>query len=411
MKRKHAIFSFLIAALLTSVMVQSCKEDEPLPLALESLVAGTIDLNGATSPTNVPVMPTIVATFNVSVDPATATATNITMVQDYDDAAITLNIAVNDKVITITPTADLGPGTLYQLNFGAGLMSTDGKPLEAVQRTFTTEGTFAPSGAVAYWSFEDNANDVIGAYDPVASDIIDITYTASRNTAAGKAATFNGTTSIIEVPNGDDLMNTNFSLAFWVKTNSVGKTSGGHFVMGLAGWNGFQFEIFGGYDGAKLACQYQLATTGTEAEDMWFPALADLSFSGWTYAKSLTVTEMVALLKDKWLHVVFSYDAPTKVATLYYNGEKMKSFDFNLFPATNPKKGAIGPKFSATAVGTNLAFGFIQGRNNRTILDTWADYAHADANGHFKGQLDDIRIWHKSLKANEVLLMYNSEKP
>jgi len=245
----------------------------------------------------------------------------------------------------------------------------------------------------------------------VASDIIDITYTASRNTAAGKAATFNGTTSIIEVPNGDDLMNTNFSLAFWVKTNSVGKTSGGHFVMGLAGWNGFQFEIFGGYDGAKLACQYQLATTGTEAEDMWFPALADLSFSGWTYAKSLTVTEMVALLKDKWLHVVFSYDAPTKVATLYYNGEKMKSFDFNLFPATNPKKGAIGPKFSATAVGTNLAFGFIQGRNNRTILDTWADYAHADANGHFKGQLDDIRIWHKSLKANEVLLMYNSEKP
>jgi hypothetical protein len=206
-------------------------------------------------------------------------------------------------------------------------------------------------------------------------------------------------------------MNTNFSLAFWVKTNSTDKTSGGHFVMGLAGWHGFQFEIFGGYDGAKLACQYQLATSGTDSEDMWFPALADVSFSGWTYAKSLTNAEMIALLKDKWLHVVFSYDAPTKVATLYYNGEKMKSFDFNLFPATNQKKGAIGPKFSATAVGTNLAFGFIQGRNNRTILDTWADYAHADANGHFKGQLDDIRIWHKSLKANEVLLMYNSEKP
>jgi hypothetical protein len=181
--------------------------------------------------------------------------------------------------------------------------------------------------------------------------------------------------------------------------------------MGCAGWHGFQFEIYGGYDGAKLSCQYQLATTGTEAEDMWFPSLADMSFSGWTYAKSLTIAEMTALLKDKWLHVVFSYDAPTKVATLYYNGEKMKSFDFNLFPDTNTKKGAIGPKFSATALGTNLAFGFIQGRNNRTIPDTWADYASPDANGHLKGQLDDIRIWHKSLKANEVLLMYNSEKP
>jgi hypothetical protein len=411
MKRKHVIFNLLLGTLLISAVINSCKEDEPLPLALESIVAGTIDLNGATSPTNVPVNPTITATFNVSIDPATATASNITMVQDYDDAPITIDIMVADKVITITPVADLGPGTLYQLSFTEGLKSTDGQALTALQRTFTTEGAFAPAGAIAYWTFEDNANDIIGAYDPVPSDIIDITYTASRNTVAGKAATFNGTTSIIEVPNGDDLMNTNFSLAFWVKTNSTDKTSGGHFVMGLAGWNGFQFEIFGGYDGAKLACQYQLATTGTEAEDMWFPSLADMSFSGWTFAKSLTVAEMTALLKDTWLHVVFSYDAPTKVATLYYNGEKMKSFDFNLFPDANSKKGAIGPKFSATALGTNLAFGFIQGRNNRTILDTWADYAHADANGHFKGQLDDVRIWHKSLKAEEVLLMYNSEKP
>ncbi len=115
MKRKHVILSLILATLLISVVVHSCKEDDPLPLALESLVAGTIDLNGATSPANVPVMPTITATFNVSVDPATATAANITMVQDYDDAAITLDIVADDKVITITPTADLGPGTLYQL--------------------------------------------------------------------------------------------------------------------------------------------------------------------------------------------------------------------------------------------------------------------------------------------------------
>jgi hypothetical protein len=411
MKRKHAIFSFLLAALLTSVMVQSCKEDEPLPLALESLVAGTIDLNGATSPTNVPVMPTIVATFNVSVDPATATAANITMVQDYDDAAITLNIALNDKVITITPTADLGPGTLYQLNFGAGLMSTDGKPLEAVQRTFTTEGTFAPSGAVAYWSFEDNANDQIGAFDPLPADIIGITYTASRNTAAGKAGTFNGTTSIIEVPNGDDLITTNnFSISFWVKTNSTDKTSG-NFVMGLAGWNGFQYEIFGGFEGAKFAFQYKFADNTSGAEDMWFPALADLGWQGWTFAKSLTAAQMTALLKDAWLNVAYTYNAATKVGTLYYNGEKMKSFDFNLWPAGDAKRGVTGLKYAGNPLGNNLAFGFIQGRNNRTISDTWADYASVDATNHFKGQLDDVRIWHKVISANEILLMYNSEKP
>jgi len=409
MKRKHVIFSLLVVTMLISVVVHSCKKD-PLPLALSSLVAGTIDLNGATSPANVPVMPTITATFNVPVDPATVTAANITMIQDYDDAPITLDLALDDKVITITPTADLGTGTLYQLDFTAGLKSTDGLALTAVQRTFTTEGAFSPAGAIAHFTFEDNANDIIGTYDPLTADIIDITYTDSRNTAAGKAATFNGTTSIIEVPNGDDLMNTTFSIAYWIKTNSAGKTNA-HFVMGLAAWYGFYIEIFGGYDGAQIKCQFQQANQTVSSDDaMWFPALADVSFSGWTYAKSLTIAEMTALLKDTWLHVVFTFDGPTKVATLYYNGVKMKSFDFNLYPADHALKGAIGPKYAGLPVGNNLALGFIQGRNNRIVTDDWANYADA-SNSHFKGQLDDIRFWHKTITASEALLMYNSEKP
>ena len=189
------------------------------------------------------------------------------MVQDYDDAPVALTINASGNTITITPTANLGTGALYQLSFGAGLKSVDALAITPLQRTFTTAGTFAPAGAVAHFTFEDNANDIIGAWDPVAADIIDITYTASRNAAAGKAATFNGTTSLIEIPNGDLLMNTNsFTIAFWVKTNSTGKTNG-HFVMGLAGWNGIQYEIYGGYDGSKFAIQYQHAT-GTASEDI-----------------------------------------------------------------------------------------------------------------------------------------------
>ena len=411
MKRKHVISSLLLGTLLISAVINSCKEDEPLPLALESIVAGAIDLNGATSPTNVPVNPTITATFNVSVDPATATASNIIMVQDYDDVNIALDITVADKVITIVPTADLGTGTLYQLDFSAGLKSTDGQALTPLQRSFTTEGTFASSGAIAQFNFEDNANDQIGSYDPVPADIIDITYTSSRNAAAGKAATFNGTTSLIEIPNGNTLMNsTDFSIAFWVKTNSDGKT-GGHFVMGCAGWYGFQYELYGGYDGGKFAFRYELADLSTASEDMWFPSLADLGWQGWTFAKSLTVDQMMALLKDTWLNVAFTYNATSKVATLYYNGEKMKSFDFNNWPTGDAKKGVIGLKYDGTALGNKLALGFIQGRDNRAISDTWADYASVDANNHFKGQLDDIRIWHKTLSGNEILLMYNSEKP
>lgn len=415
MKRKHLLTSLLLFAAAFSLMLTSCKKD-PEPLALASLTAGTIDLNGATSPSNVPVNPTIVATFNVEVDAATANATNITMIQDYDDAPIALTITASGKSITIVPQANLGTGTLYQLSFGAGLKSVDDLAITPLQRTFTTEGFFAPAGAVAHFTFEDNANDVIGAWDPVAADIIDITYTASRKASAGKAATFNGTTSLIEIPNGDLLMNTNsFSIAFWVKTNSTGKTNG-HYVMGLAGWNGIQYEIFGGYDGSKFAIQYQHAT-GTAAEDMWFPVEAkynnlppDQAWQGWTYAKSLTAAEMMAKLKDNWLHVVYTYDAPTKVGTLYFDGVRMKSFDFNLWPVGDAKRGVTGLKYAGIAADKKWALGFIQGRNNRTISDDWADYANP-ANNHFKGQLDDIRIWHKAIKENEVLLMYNSEKP
>ncbi|MFZ2286373.1 MAG: LamG-like jellyroll fold domain-containing protein [Bacteroidales bacterium] len=415
MKTKNAISGLLFIAVAFSLMLTSCKKD-PEPLALVSLVAGTIDLNGATSPSNVPVSPTIVATFNVEVDPATATTTNITMVQDYDDAPVTLTVTTTGKTITIVPQASLGTGALYQLSFGAGLKSLDALAITPFSRTFTTEGTFAPAGAVAHFTFEDNANDVIGPWDPPASGIVAITYTASRNTAAGKAATFDGATSIIEIPNGDQLITgSNFTLSFWVKTNSAEKTSG-HFVMGLGAFYGLQYEIFGGYDGSKFAIQYQHATA-TAAEDMWFPALAtdntNGGWQGWDFAKSLTADQMVAKLKDTWLHVVYTYKGSDKKATLYFNGEKMKSFDFDLWPDGDAKRGVTGLKYAGVApeVVNKLALGFVQSRDG-TLWDSepWGGYDFPTAN-HFKGQLDDIWVWHKTLTDSEILLMYNSEKP
>ncbi len=411
MKNKYFIINLLLVATIFATVFTSCnKEDDPTPLTLVTLKAGDIDLNAATAATTVAVKPTIVATFSTNIDATTATAANIKLTRKFDNVEVTSSITTSGTTISVVPNDDLYGGALYELSVSEMLKSTDGLAIPALVRSFTTIGTFVPSGQIAYWNFEDNSNDIVGAYDPAASDIIDVTYTASRNTAAGKAATFNGTTTIIEVPNGNTLMNTaNFTLAFWVKTNSTAKTSG-HFVMGLAGWNGFQYEMFGGYDGAKFAIQYELANNTTSAEDMWFPALADLGWQGWTFAKSLTADQMKALLKDTWLQVVYTYNGTLKTGTLYYNGEKMKSFDFNLWPAGDVKKGVLGMKYNGSASGNHLAFGFIQGRNNRTITDTWADYSHVDAANHFKGQLDDIRIFHKALSATEIDLMYKSEK-
>ncbi len=420
---KHSSFAIIGAILIASTFLASCKKDKgPKDLNIVSIMAGTIDLNGAVSPTNVPVNPSITIEFTTRVNPTTATSANITLVQDYDNANVPLNIQVDGNTLTITPVSSLGGGTLHELTIGAGLLSVEDQPLTQITRTFTTVGTFLPAGIVARWTFEDSANDVVGPYDPSATGVVGITYSASKSAALGKAANFNGTTSIIEIPNGDMLMNTsNFTLSFWVKATSAGQVDGsgnpkGHFVMGLGAFFGFQYEIFGGYDGAKFAIRYGLNDGTTASEDMWFPSLAtDAStggWQGWDFAKSLTAEQMQAKLKDNWYHVTYTYNQGTRTGTLYYDGEKMKSFSFNLWPDGDAKKTVTGMKYGGTTpdVVNELAFGFIQSRAG-TMWDAepWGGYDQATAN-HFRGQLDDIKIYHKVLTPAEISLMYNSEK-
>ncbi|MEX0981087.1 MAG: LamG-like jellyroll fold domain-containing protein [Bacteroidales bacterium] len=417
MKKRHVYFGMLMIAALSLTVMYSC-DKEPDELMLETMTAtGDIDLNAATAPTNVPSVVVITATFNTDIDPATVTGDNVTLTQEYDNADIPISLNVTGNTVTITPDEELSSGALYQLTLSSGIATVEGLALSQLTRSFTTAGTFVPTGVIAHWNFEDNAEDQVGDYSPSANQIVAITYTDSRNAAAGKAATFDGDASIIEIPNGDDLMNTsNFTLSFWVKTNSEGHEAG-HFVMGLGAFFGFQYEIFGGYDGSKFAISYEApGQEGLVVEDMWFPANATDNTSdgwqGWDFAKSLTPEEMIALLKDNWLHVTYTFDGTAKAGTLYFDGEKMKSFDFNLWPEDDIKRDVTGLKYMGTEpeVVNELAFGFIQSRAG-TLWDSeqWGGYEFPDAN-HFKGQLDDIRIFHKALTATEVQLMFDSEK-
>jgi hypothetical protein len=149
---------------------------------------------------------------------------------------------------------------------------------------------------------------------------------------------------------------------------------------------------------------------------MWFPAEAtdntNGGWQGWDFAKSLTAAEMIAMLKDNWLHVTYTYNSTEKAGTLYFNGEKMKSFDFDLWPEEDQKRNVTGLKYmgSEPDVVNELAFGFVHSRAG-TMCDSepWGGYDFPDAN-HFKGQLDDVRIFHKALTATEIQLMYDSEK-
>jgi hypothetical protein len=423
MKTKRTILKSMMVLALFAFTFQACdKENGPTDLNIESMTVSGLDLNGAVSPDDVPSDATISITFNSDIKVETATASNITLVQDYNDENIELSIAVDGPLLTVSPVTTLGNGALYRFQISAGLLNTDDQPLTQTSRTFTTAGTFSPPGMIAHYTFEDTAEDIVGNYDPSRSAVVDITYTSSRNTAAGKAATFNGNTSIIEIPNGDMLMNTNdFTMSFWVKTNSDGHVDAngnpaGHFVMGLGAFFGFQYEIFGGYDGSKFAFQYEFANGETGAEDMWFPSEAtdanNGGWQGWDYARSLTVEQMQGYLKDTWTHVTYVYDSADKKGSLYFNGEIMKSFDFDLWPDGDAKTTVTGLKYAGSEpdVVNELALGFIHSRAG-TMWDAepWGGYDFTTAN-HFKGQLDDLKIYHKVLSETEIQLMYASEE-
>ncbi len=421
MKRKKMMLSVLM--LMTAVfIIDSCKKSNPAPLNLGTLMVGTIDLNAASAPTNVPVMPTITATFSTDVDATTATTSNITLTEDYDAVDIPLTVSASGKVVTIMPTANLANGAVYKLDITTGLKASDGQPLTAISRSFTTVGSFLPKGVFAYWNFDGNANDQTGVYNAATGGVIDVTYVTGRNTTSGQAASFNGTTSLIEIPNGDVLENSSdFSISFWMKCDTVGKHD--QWVLGLSAWEGFQFEYSSNYGTngpqaqfgwCKLAATYSLSSGASQSQDLWYDGTGTTKdfnngWKGYVFSKDLTTIGGVdGLLGEQWAHVVCTYDHASMLATMYINGVKMFQQDYNLYG--DPMDLATGLVWKGATGNNSLAFGYIQDKNNESITDSWIDYS-VTTNPHYKGLLDDVAIYHSVLTQALITLMYNSGKP
>jgi len=411
MKKHIVILTIFTIAMALLVGISGCKKDST-KLTLSSITAGSIDLNLAYPEVNVPVNTTIIATFSSTLNPATVNSGNITMTRIYDNADIALTLTTAGSTVTIVPVEIMGNGSMYKLRFKSGITSSSGQSVGTLDRYFTTIGSFVPSGMIAYYNFENTTADAMGNYPPKVGGVIDVAYTSSYSTLAGKAGKFNGTSTLIEIPNGDLLeLSTEFTVSFWVKADS---SKHGQFVMGLAGWYGFQFELGSDYSWCKLAAQYSTDTIpASTSDDLYFPGDGKTKdnggWKGCTFCKDLTGSGGVKyLLAAKWANVVCRFNGATKVATMFINGEKMKEQDYNLFDT--PKTHFNGLKYNGVAGNNTFVFGFIQDKNNPTISDGWADYGNP-ANNHFKGLLDDVRFFHKSLTNMEIQMMYNSAKP
>jgi len=425
-------YKLLSLTLLGFLFIMSCAKD-PDALSIVSILGeGTSlqdgstvnsDLNGVTSAEDVPVNTEITITFDRAVDASTVNDTNVKLTNGAGEVVITAT--ASSATIKIKPADVLERGTQHTISL-QNILAEDGGTLTSTTRTFTTEGR-APivvphaENQIAYWTFDGITDDMTGDYP--ADNVVAINFGTDRYGQGNSTATFDGDKSIIEVLDGDRMMAANdITISFWIKTNSIyhlnenGDPSG-HFVFGLGAFFGFQFEIPADYSACKLALSYVTEAGTPTSEDLWFNGNGEDKdnggWQGWDYVANLTGSGGVqGLLKDKWAHIVCTYDAESKRGMMFINGEIMKSQDFNLWPEADAKSTitGIGYQGSEPDVENILAIGFIKSIDSQMWeTEPWGGYQFPTSN-HFKGDLDDFRVFNAPFSIDDAKALYDAEK-
>ena len=91
----------------------------------------------------------------------------------------------------------------------------------------------------------------------------------------------------------------------------------------------------------------------------------------------------------------------------------MKQQDFNQWPAGDPARTITGMKYGGSAPQQEniLAMGFFHSAGSEAYSGTsWGNYYSPYAD-HFRGCLDELRIFHSALTSDEVWQMFLISKP
>jgi hypothetical protein len=431
---KHTGKIFGLIGLIGLLTFSGCKDDDPSALTILSITSTgtnlttggseTVDLNGTTSPTNVPTNGIVTATFSKAVNGATVTTTSITISDGTTNVPLT--VATTGAVVTITPTAELVRGTLYTISITSAVTATDGGKFATASRTFTTAGRKPPvipqsSKLVLYLPFDGAVTDQL------AHTIINptgVTFTADRFGTFAASADFNGTTNYVGVQYKADLITANQTISYWIKLpasavyNTHVRTTS-YVTMALGGNDGYYHE-FGRFsenpaiDFLKYLTTHVNSGTGggllrsfDEAKQEGRPNDPPRTFEannlGWLESNT-----------GKWLHIVTTYNATTSTKTFYFNGARGTEFIFTPNTSGTEARGNVTidiPAIDGNASNSkNLYIGsgvpFWANLNPNGTIVPFRGVPHA-----FKGQMDDFRIFDAALTSAEVLALYNAEKP
>jgi Concanavalin A-like lectin/glucanases superfamily/Immunoglobulin domain len=219
----------------------------------------------------------------------------------------------------------------------------------------------APSGIVAWWPGEGNADDIIGTNNGVPQSIL------YADGEVGQAFFFNGSSSQVEVPASPSLnvgLGNGFTIETWINPASFS--------------TGVPVALLGWYDEAGDFGTHLWLSTDHGANGNGFGNLfADLTdTSGNSHQIYSAANVMIA---NELQHVALTYDKTTGIAVLYRNGVAVQTVNLGIFTPQTSFDFSMGDKPTGLFAGN-----------------------------YFEGEMDELTIYSHALSSNEIVAIYNA---
>jgi len=219
-------------------------------------------------------------------------------------------------------------------------------------QAFGADSTY--SSNIAVYQLDGNDNDTTGNNNGTSEANVSYSSTGAK---FGQAATFNGSSSYINLP--DNLVNSvsgqEFTISFWFNSDDITRYAGTFSAYAYDG-NNHGWTIYTGYSSSKLRFL------------SYAPSLTTMDFSGTTTLSAST-----------WYHVAVTYSKKASICKLYLNGVLDGS------GATTGDRSYISNHTYNIGANNNGAGGL---------------------EGYYDGKLDQIRVFSKALSEEDIATLY-----
>jgi Concanavalin A-like lectin/glucanases superfamily len=224
-------------------------------------------------------------------------------------------------------------------------------------------GISNPNGLVGYWNFDEGQGG--STADTSGSGNAGVLHGGAafvEDGKAGKSMSFNGNSYVSTAANYNWDYNHSFSISGWIKPYSFPPDSGSYRAI-----------LAKQHDPNDPTSQsdYELILRGDG--EIWFDYNAGLDYGIVTY-------KSYALTVGQWTQFAVTYNATSHTATLYVDGMNETEYVSVSQEAWSSSSGPL-------VLGSGCS---------------WCDEQY------FQGELDDIRLYNRSLSASEVSAMYSN---